>query len=289
MNALRHLVSCGWAGVLLACGCAFAQQRVEVPSLDAPDGHAVALAGYWFAADAPGRRPAVLLLHGCGGAYDARGQLGTRMREYARLLNAQGWHALVLDSLTPRGERELCTQRIGSRAVTLTQRRRDTLGALQWLAARNDVDASRLALLGWSNGGSTVLASTSLRQREVQDQPLKPRAAVAFYPGCKTEAERGYRPEAPLLILIGASDDWTPAEPCRRLAADAADVPGQPPVQIEVYPEAYHDFDGHAPVRVRHDVPNGEHPGEGVHVGSNPAAREASRQRLLDFLREQLK
>jgi dienelactone hydrolase len=33
-----------------------------------------------------------------------------------------------------------------------------------------------------------------------------------------------YKPLAPLLILIGENDDWTPAEPCRKLtdAAQAA-------------------------------------------------------------------
>ncbi len=272
---------------LAACACianaAMAQQPVEVASLGPAAGRSPVLPGFWFPALGAGRRPAVVLLHGCGGPYDGQGRLSVRMREYARLLNAEGWHALVVDSLTPRGERELCTQKAGTRAVTQADRRRDALGALQWLAARPEVDASRLVLLGWSNGGSTVLASTNAAHAAVA-QATAPRAAVAFYPGCKTELQRGYRPAAPLLLLVGGSDDWTPPQPCEQLAAQAG-----PQGQIEVYADAYHGFDGTAPLRLRADVPNGVRPGAGVHVGGNAAARAASQARLIGFLREQLK
>ena len=56
-----------------------------------------------------------------------------------------------------------------------------------------------------------------------------------------------FKPLAPLLILIGEADDWTPAEPCRRLAA-ASRQAGHP-VDIVVYPGAHHSFDSPAPVR----------------------------------------
>lgn len=274
-----------WLGLLCALAAllavpATAQEEVRVPSLDTP----VQLRSFWFPAPGEGAKPAIVLLHGCGGPYDGKGEVSKRMREYAALLTAEGWHVLVIDSLTPRGERELCTQKVGTRAVTQVQRRRDALGALKWLAARPDVDASRLVLLGWSNGGSTVLASTNAGQAEVARAAVRPRAAVAFYPGCKADQERGYRPTAPLLMLVGGADDWTAPGPCRELAAEAGTA-----VQLEVYEGAYHGFDGTAPLRLRKDVPNGVHPGMGVHVGGNAAAREASQQRLLAFLREQLK
>jgi hypothetical protein len=119
---------------------ATAQVHVSVPSFDAPSGSRIELPGFWYAAPAAGRAPAWLLLHGCGGPFGRGGQLSARMRRYAALINAQGTHALVIDSLSPRGERELCTQRTGQRRVTQTQRRRDALGALSWLADRPDVD-----------------------------------------------------------------------------------------------------------------------------------------------------
>ncbi len=277
----------GLRAALAACACwlasaAPAQERVDVPSLERRGGAAVMLSADWFTAQGGGARPAIVMLHGCGGAYDARGRLSARMREYAAMFKAEGWHALVLDSLTPRGERELCTQKIGTRRVTQAERRLDALGALQWLAARGDVDAKRLALVGWSNGGSTVLAATNRRQRDVAAAGVSPRAAVAFYPGCDAELARGHEATAPLLLLVGQSDDWTPAAPCVTLAER-----GGAAVRGVVYPGAFHGFDGAAPLRVRRDVSGGVNPGQGVTVGGNAAAREASQREMLAHLRAQ--
>ena len=276
---------------------------VQVPSLDRVDGQALLLTGHWFPV-APGAwpgwvgpRPALVLLHGCGGAFDRQGRLSLRLQDYSALLNDQGWSVLVLDSFGARGTAQICTQKIGSRAITMAQRRRDALGALAWLARQPGVDASRLVLLGWSNGGSAVLAATNRQQPEVASAAASPRAAVAFYPGCEAELRAGYAPSAALLLLAGEADDWTPAAACEALvrsatattagfsAASPAPVPAP---QITVYPGAHHGFDGLAPVVLRADVPNGVHPGAGVHVGGQPEARAASRAQLLDFLRTAL-
>lgn len=254
---------------------------VRVPSLDAPAGTPVVLPGHWFPASQPGRAPAMLLLHGCSGVRDRRGLPAERYRQMAAHLNALGIHALATDSLTPRGERELCTQALGSRRVTQLQRRRDALGALQWLSAQPGVDATRLGVLGWSNGGSTVLAATNRRHREVAAAAVLPSLAVAFYPGCDAELQRGYEPVAPLLLLLlGEADDWTPPAPCLALAAAVPDR-----VQAVAYPGAVHGFDGSGPVRLRRDVPGGVHPGQGVHVGADAAARAAALLRLDQHLR----
>lgn len=251
----------------------------RVPSLEA----GVTMPGFWYAAAAQGPAPAMLLLHGCGGVYGRGTQPAERYRELAGRLNALGIHVLVTDSLTPRGESELCTQRIGSRKVTQVQRRHDVLGALQWLAGRTEVDRRRLGVLGWSHGGSAVLAATNLRHPEVAGAAVRPSLAVAFYPGCGAELQRGYEAVAPLLLLLGEADDWTPAAPCEELARHAGAVKAQ----FEVYAGAYHGFDGNGRLRVRNDVPNGVRPGRGVHVGANPAARDASALRLARFLREE--
>lgn len=280
--ALRRAIA---VGLLAAALAVQAQTRVDPPSLDRRDGGPVALVGHWFAATAAGEgpSPAVLLLHGCGGAYDAKGRVSRRLRDYAALINAQGWHALVLDSLTPRGVSELCTQRNGARPVTQVHRRLDALGALAWLARQPEVDASRLALVGWSNGGSTVLAATNRRQTDVARSPIRARAAVAFYPGCTAELARGHEPDAPTLVLVGERDDWTAAAPCVELAARSEGA-----MRSVVYPGAFHGFDGTAAPRLRRDVPGGVNPGQGVTVGGNPAAREASRREMLAFLHERL-
>lgn len=279
--------------------------RVEIASRSLPQrGEAASrLPGGWFAAPAAtpaaaGPAPAMLLLHGCGGLFDGRGRLASRYTEYAAWFNERGVHVLVTDSLTPRGERELCTQRLEARSLTQAQRRGDVLDALQWLAAQPGVDGTRIGVLGWSHGASAVLASTNLNHAEVGSAGVRPSLAVAYYPGCQTERARGYLPVAPLLLQLGADDDWTPPEPCRALAVEtakaiaaiAAASPGAAAgrvaaPEVVLHPGAVHGFDGTSAVRVRLDVPNGVAPGRGVHVGGQPEARRASRAALDAFLR----
>jgi dienelactone hydrolase len=269
------------AAVFALCAAASrAQMSVSIPSSDLSRGPGLMLKGFWFQVDSATPAPAVVLLHGCGGPYDRKGVLSQRMLDYARLVNKAGMHALIVDSLTPRGEKQICTQKVGTRLITQAHRRLDALSALEWLAARSDVDASRLGLLGWSNGGSTVLAATNERHKEAASAEAKPAFAIAFYPGCETELRRGYETHTQLLMMVGELDDWTPAEPCRRLADQAA---GRKP-EFESYAGAYHGFDSGAPLRVRTDVPNGVHPGKGVTVGGNPQALKRSRERFWRFL-----
>ena len=277
--AAMALAFTGWAGAQSPA----AAQAVQVPSLDRSQGTAVVLPGHWFAAPGKAAAPAMVLMHGCGGNQDNKGRLAARYTELAARLNAMGVHVLVTDSFTPRGEKQICTQKTGQRRITQLNRRRDALGALQWMAAQPGVDATRLGLLGWSNGGSTVLAATNLMHAEVAAAAVRPSLAVAFYPGCDAERDRGYAPNSPLLMLLGEADDWTPPGPCKTMAAA---VRQGPKPEVESYEGAYHGFDGTAPVRLRADVPNGVKPGQGVHVGADPAAREAAAKKLASFIRE---
>ncbi len=111
---------------------------------------------------------------------------------------------------------------------------------------------------------------------------VHPRLTVAFYPGCEAELARGFQPVADTLLLLGLADDWTPAAPCQALAGQRAGHT----VRVQAYEGAYHGFDGQTPVVLRRDVPNGVHPGQGVHVGGEPQAREQSRQMLLQALQQ---
>ena len=279
---VRH--GLGLALGLSALSLAAQPMAVPVPSLDAPAGQAVVLNGQWFSAAAVATAapaPAMVLMHGCGGQFDRDGHLAERYTGLAARLNRMGVHVLVLDSFTSRGVKEICTQVVGKRPINQQQRRRDALGALRWLSEQPQVDKTRLGLLGWSNGGSTVLAALNLRQAEVAAAGLRPSLAVAYYPGCEAELQRGFEPSAPLLLLLGESDDWTPAGPCKALAHQAK---SGPLVEWEAYEGAFHGFDGTAPVRLRRDVPGGVKPGAGVTVGANPAAREGSAARLTRFL-----
>jgi len=288
----RMLPLLAWLALPLVAATARAQplaptqappQAVQVPSLDQAQGTPVVLAGHWFAAPGTASAPALVLLHGCSGLLDGRGRLAARYTELAARLNGLGLHVLVLDSFSPRQVKQICTLPLGQRPVNQMHRRRDALGALQWLGAQPGVDAARVGLLGWSNGGSTVLASINRRHPEVRAAALHPTLAVAFYPGCDAERTRGFEPVAPLLMQLGEADDWTPAEPCKALAAS---VKQGPTPAWDSYEGAHHGFDGTAPLRHWREVPGGAKPGQGVHLGGHPVARAAAAQRLDQFIRD---
>lgn len=60
--------------------------------------------------------------------------------------------------------------------------------------------------------------------------------------------------------------------------------------EVHVFADSHHGFDGPAGrVVLRTDVPRGVHPGQGVHVGPNPVARQQAYERLLQVLDEALR
>jgi dienelactone hydrolase len=297
------LDSVGGDRAAVAPGQRLAPERVAFDSLDRDPatGAPVRITGLLFRPrdDPQMRRPAVVALHGCGGMYSTRAarrdDLSLRHRAMAELLTREGYVVLFPDSFRPRGRDEICT--IGNRERTITQasRRLDAQGALVYLQARADVAPDRIAALGWSHGGSAVLATLNARQPRVAAWNARAtpapyfRAGVAFYPGCRESLQRkgGYAAAAALTLFIAGADDWTAPGPCvdlaRRLAASGE------PVTFTVYPDTFHGFDGPASEkRLRQDVPNGVHPGRGVTVAPNPAARDDAYARLARFLGAQL-
>ena len=278
--------------------------RVSFPSLDRDEnGAPVQIQAMLLLPDGPmpdGGYPAIVALHGCSGMYSiAKGRedhLADRLAVRADLLLSDGYAVLFPDSFRSRGRNEVCTIKIGENPIIPMRRRLDALGALAFLAERSDIARDRVALVGWSHGGSTALATINVRDREVaafRDKAGAPpffRAAVAFYPGCAVSLRAGdrWQPGVPTRIHIGESDDWTPAKPCVDLG-EAMIARGEP-LKVVVYPNAHHGFDAPDGAIVhRTDVPNGTNPGQGVHVGANPAAREKANAKVRAFLNDRLR
>lgn len=278
-----------------------AQQQVSLPSLDG-----TVIKAWWFEAPQPpeagamvAQRPVVIALHGCGGLYARTGarhgqpatRLNARHLAMGHMLQAQGYHVIFPDSLTARGENSICMQKMGTRHITQRERRADALGALAWVRQQPWADAARVAALGWSHGGSAVLAATDAGKPATEGAPFK--TAIAFYPGCADAVRQGYQPTTSLTLFLGADDDWTPPAPCialaKQLQSASAPAPAQQPHAIElyVYPGAVHDFDNPLPgVRERTGIPSRLHAGRGVMAGQNLAARNASWERVRGVLNE---
>jgi dienelactone hydrolase len=228
-------------------------------------------------------RGAVVALHGCGGLYATsgarKGQLNARHQAMAAMLLAQGYAVVFADSLTPRGVSQLCKQKMSERSISQTQRRLDALATLNWVAAQPWAVPAKLALLGWSHGGSALLAATDASHPQVAAQAVKATVAIAFYPGCSAALKSGYQPNTRLVMLLGELDDWTAPGPCVALGKVAG-------AEVRVYPGSYHDFDNPVgSVKLLPDIPNGLHPGQGVHAGPNLAAREQAYARVRELLR----
>ncbi|HEX5125658.1 MAG TPA: dienelactone hydrolase family protein [Rhodocyclaceae bacterium] len=283
-NFLRSLTLC--MAIFASSAHAAAPQQISVPTAGVSSSPNP-LIGFLFKPEGPGPHPAIVMMHGCGGAYEKNGTLNVRHIMWGDYFAQQGYVALMLDSFTSRGFKEICTVKFGERTLKEADRVGDAYAALAFLRQRNDVDAKRIAVLGWSHGAGSVLSTISTKPKSGEGF----KAAVSFYPGCTTKAKRPERfhPYAPLLVLIGESDDWTPAEPCKTLTAAVA-ARGEP-MQIVTYPDTYHDFDnpGITKKHVRKEVPNGVHPGQGVTTAPNPVAREDAKKRVSAFFAEQLK
>ena len=278
--------------------------RVTLPSLDRDEaGAPLNLNAILLLPDGPmpaGGFPAIVALHGCSGMYSSlkghEDRLSERLMARADMLLNDGYALIFPDSFSARGHSEVCTIKTGERSVSPAKRKLDALAALAFLAARGDIARDRIALVGWSHGGSAALATINARDREViafRDRSGAPpffRAAVAFYPGCRTSLGAGdkWEPGVPARILIGELDDWTPAKPCVDLGTAMA-ARGEP-LKVTVFPGAQHGFDAPgSTITHRTDVPNGVNPGQGVHVGANPEMREKANAKLRAFLAEHLR
>ena len=256
----------GVALVVIASGCSGPVTSQQVPvTLPVP----TTLKANLYKPAGNGPFPALVLLHGCGG-------ISANVIAWGQWLTAQGYVALVLDSFSGRGLTRVCGD---SAPLMGGARAPDVYAAAKHLKTLSFVDAERIGAIGWSHGGWTVLRAAALQANEPD---VRIKALVAFYPFCGDTPV--YRSSIPLLMLLGASDDWTPAEPCRRLA-EAARRDGRD-VTVFVYPNAHHGFDN-AVLRQPVTVADARR-GAGATIAYNQNAHEDSEIQMKRFLQEKL-
>jgi dienelactone hydrolase len=263
--------------------------------------------------------PALVMLHGCAGLFNNSGQIKRVFDNADTDPTQQGWAqramdagiaVLLVDSLTTRGlsdGSQVTITRNGSPVtVTITQgickdgggypgddvlhslgveettqRPQDALAARQFLTTVPGIDANRVGVVGWSHGGSTLMALlansntwTSSGQTQVGPAPLyntpKPfKVGYAFYPGCGLEtrdadngasdlsAERNYGglgltgtvanstwiPNVPFRLVMGTSDSLLTNCRDRRMIKAKQLALADAPV-ADAYPTSvHHSFD----------------------------------------------
>lgn len=255
---------CWWAWalsiVLLGAAAARAQPAVVTSLADGPGNGVYAFAsstpktlgelmqggkepvnilGHLFLPAGADKVPAVILIHGSGGVYPAL------LEYWAKQFNGAGMAAFVIDMFGPRG--------VGSTAddqsqVPFSADVADSFAALRLLATHPRIDRQRIAVMGFSRGGTAVLRSAVERLIASQKLPDGLRYA-AFIPtyagGCSNIFRLVVRPgvfsKAPMLFIHGTADDYTPIQPCQDYA-DKIRAAGTP-VEFVAIEGAHHKFD----------------------------------------------
>jgi len=211
----------------------------------------------------------VLVFHGCNG------QSPAFIEDVKRWLLPAGYALLFVDSLGARGIEDWRPVCAGKR-LWGNERALDVYAAIELAAALPQVDGQRLALLGYSHGGWTILDAFAYAGAAghgftaTGDAALqRVRAAVTFYPYCGFPAQlrQGISRELPTLVLLAGKDRITDHQQC--LNALGSLNLGE--VRIVQYNNADHVFDRPTDLNTY-----------------QPRLAEAAQQNARVFLREKL-
>jgi dienelactone hydrolase len=208
----------------------------------------------------PGPHPALLFVSGCSGftPHEAPLHYGRVADEFA----ARGYVVLFVDYLGARG-RERC-----GGAVRPSEVAGDILAAAAYARTRPFIRPSEIDVIGWSRGGSGVLAMIADLPAGA---PPPVRAAVAYYPECYVATPWAVR--IPLLLLLAGQDELSSTPACQELVHRLGESQA---IQVKVYPQARHAFDvPDLPALLRR--PGGA-------IGHDPAAAAAAREEVTRFL-----
>ena len=209
----------------------------------------IRLTAHLFQSTWSGPRQTMVMMHGCSGVYslsDPVKGIAKLYLEWVDRLTRNGYHALLIDSFTPRGvAQNQCGN--GSAGVSeVSDRPRDAEAGAQWLSQQAFVNPDALAILGWSHGASSVISTLS-NTGEIKNRRFK--TGIAFYPGCGLYNAFGgiststYVPYAPLINLLGDADPLYISGNCQIRVANAESLGSKGWMEMIVYPGAKHSFD----------------------------------------------
>jgi dienelactone hydrolase len=278
-NAIALVVIAG----ALAVGCA-GPTRITYPNVT-PDKPEI-ISATVTRPSGTGPFPAVVLLHGCGG-------VSPQLERWARWLADRGYVGMVVDSFGPRQVKGDCAPEAPD-DIPLTARLDDAFGALRWLQAQPWVRGDRVGAVGFSQGGAFAMAvinGPSLERaarRGVKIPQPEFAAGVGVYPGgCPSLIPQ--LAIKPLLVLIGAADDWTLPSPCEQMVESMKSRGAD--ARIVLFPGAYHYFDVEGQkLEVLDYVGNDNKPGgHGATVGYQPEAAAGAYREVELFFGQHLK
>jgi dienelactone hydrolase len=172
------------------------------------------------------------------------GSLGWRKHhlEYMEMYQQDGFATFELNSFKSRD----ITSTVGSQdEVTIAAIILDAYRALEKLAEHPNIDKEKVSITGWSLGGGVSLFSGWMPVKNAITTSVSFASHLAFYPPCFINPENLAFTQAPIHILIGEKDNWTPAAPCSNLIKK---LEGKANIALTTYPESHHSFDSETAV-----------------------------------------
>lgn len=182
----------------------------------------------------------------CHGSYGWR----SHHLDYVDMFLDMGIATFRPHSFEARGTREVSTTQI---EVTMAMMISDAYAALGFLAKNPKIDAKKIAIAGWSlGGGMATYSAWEPIIEKLSPEGLRFAAHMPVYPACHIKAEDNRWSDAPMCILMGEAEDYTPAAPAVDLVDDVNAHGGN--AEIILYPDSYHSFDSTDPVEHLPDV-----------------------------------
>ena len=181
-----------------------------------------------FGSSAPGRRPAVLMLHGADGLAS-----NTQYRSGARAIAAAGYHVFLLHYLDRTEERRASFATLFQNFLPWMETVRD---AIAWIAARPEVEPDGIGVVGVSLGAALGLAVAGTERRI--------KALVSYFGPLPQGAVASGARLPPTLILHGGSDPVVPVANAYAIENLLKSQGGT--YDIKVYPGQGHGFRGDA-------------------------------------------
>jgi dienelactone hydrolase len=182
------------------------------------------------------RYPAVVVVHSLGGYLESNE--GWHAAEFRKA----GFATLTYDSPAARSMRR--GPAIGSSGgPPWASAVAEAYSALRLLAGDPRIDASRIAIVGFSFGGEVahLAAFERLRAALVPGQN-RFAAHVSYYPAgvYGAAAEPVAYTGAPILMLLGEKDDNLPVAKAEEYLTYTRSAGVAPPIDVSIYPGAYH-------------------------------------------------
>ena len=192
--------------------------------------------------------PAVIQFHGCSGHQPSLAN------QWADLINAAGYMAIIVDSHAPRGiSRDEAFETVCTGQQLIAQERAgDVVATFEMAKAREDVDAETIILAGWSHGAWTIMDFMTMNMKDKRPASIEaaameapqPAGLILFYPYCGLGAHSrfdAWTASVPALSFIAGKDTIVSPDECLKVFEKLKDE--GTPVTAHVYPDADHVFD----------------------------------------------